>query len=633
MNSHRARAIFALMAALFVGALLAFVLIDLGALRSAPSDLSRRLADAYLYGLPIGAVAVVATEALFLRRLSAHIAIGTVLTFVVAHLLTWGEPLNSPTFSGGILLALGLVAVGLGASITYWGIAGRRAGWRGDQQELAEQRVAAAFENVSEDAEAEPCRVCLLAWFAAAVGLAPLLVFGLIEASGLRSGLLAEAERQGQAILQQAGYDWATFSIAEDRGVIAGNAPDELQKRDAYDRMREALNPITGFPGLISGIDDRATARVPVASVSRKLAEVARREEEARRAIEDARRSAEETKAAAEDMKRREAESAAAVAARTPATEDEATSEPVSEDVAARPPRPVEAPATPAASPSSASGDAGSEETEPPPESPPCSSDHRAIVKSSVILFERQRFGVAATYEGELERLAATAQACAPWPLVIVGHADSYDDNVFNERISSLRAITVRDDLIARGVSPELVVAKAASDTPPAAKENEETAFNRRAEFRLVEPSKITRDATQDPAARAQNCESDLAAIMSKSIIHFAIGSARVTEPGIVVIRELATAIGKCGSVIVSVEGHTDSIGTPDKNQTLSESRAGSVRDLLVTAGVDPTRIITRGFASSQPYDTAETQEAYALNRRIEFKVTSKFTTTGAGGP
>lgn len=628
MASHRVRATFALVAALIVAALLSHFLLGLGALRGAGEvaigDFRSALIAAIVYGLPLAALAVVATEALRLRQIGLHLGIGTLLTFLAAQMSTRGEPMTSPIFSGGALLGLGLLAVGIGASTAYWAIAGRRAGWRGDQVEQAEKRVADAFARASAQAKIERCYACVVVWVVFAAASASLLVWSLTEISGFRVKLLADAERQGQAVLRQAGHGWAAFTIAEDRGVISGIAPDELEKRAAYDSMREALSSVTGFPGIISGIDDKATARIPIASVSQQLAEVARREEEARLAVEEARRSAEAARAAADEIKRRAAEQAATP--KTPAA-PEANGAGVA---ALLPPAQPAQPATP--EPEQPAADPAAE-TNKDTEVPPCSSEHLAVVKSSAILFERQRFDIAPTYDGELERLAATAQACAPWPVVIIGHADTQGDNVFNERISSLRAIAVRENLIERGVSPDLVVAKPAVDTFQADSANEETAFNRRTEFKLVEPSKITRDATQDPSARARNCENDLAGIMSKSIIHFSIGSARVTEQGIGVITELAAAIRKCGSVIVTVEGHTDSLGPLDKNQVLSDRRAGSVRDLLITAGADPTRVMSRGFASSQPYDDAETAEAYALNRRIEFKVTSKFTTTGAGGP
>ena len=155
----------------------------------------------------------------------------------------------------------------------------------------------------------------------------------------------------------------------------------------------------------------------------------------------------------------------------------------------------------------------------------------------------------------------------------------------------------------------------------------------RRTDFKFLDGIELSRDATQRPDERASNCESDLSEIMSKSIIHFPIASARISEESLALIARLAGAIQNCGSVIVTVEGHTDKIGTPERNQQLSIARANAVREALVAAGAESTRLASRGFASTRPFAKEETVEAYAMNRRIEFRVTGKFTATNAGGP
>ena len=68
----------------------------------------------------------------------------------------------------------------------------------------------------------------------------------------------------------------------------------------------------------------------------------------------------------------------------------------------------------------------------------------------------------------------------------------------------------------------------------------------------------------------------------------------------------------------VSVEGHTDSIGSEAYNQKLSERRAKAVRDYLVSQGIDASRITTRGFGKSKPVASNDTAEGRAENRRVE---------------
>ena len=68
-----------------------------------------------------------------------------------------------------------------------------------------------------------------------------------------------------------------------------------------------------------------------------------------------------------------------------------------------------------------------------------------------------------------------------------------------------------------------------------------------------------------------------------------------------------------------SVEGHTDSDGDEAHNQTLSEQRAKTVMDKLISMGIDANRLKYKGFGESKPLDTNATPEGKANNRRVEF--------------
>lgn len=68
----------------------------------------------------------------------------------------------------------------------------------------------------------------------------------------------------------------------------------------------------------------------------------------------------------------------------------------------------------------------------------------------------------------------------------------------------------------------------------------------------------------------------------------------------------------------ISVEGHTDAVGTHEFNQHLSQWRADSVRNYLVSKGVDGARIKTSGFAETRPVARNDTAAGHAKNRRVE---------------
>lgn len=75
-------------------------------------------------------------------------------------------------------------------------------------------------------------------------------------------------------------------------------------------------------------------------------------------------------------------------------------------------------------------------------------------------------------------------------------------------------------------------------------------------------------------------------------------------------------------NLTVLIEGHTDNIGTEDYNQELSTKRAGSVYNYLLDKGIQADRLSSRGFGSSQPIESNDTEEGQQRNRRIEFRVT-----------
>jgi OOP family OmpA-OmpF porin len=68
----------------------------------------------------------------------------------------------------------------------------------------------------------------------------------------------------------------------------------------------------------------------------------------------------------------------------------------------------------------------------------------------------------------------------------------------------------------------------------------------------------------------------------------------------------------------VSVEGHTDSVGSDAYNQKLSERRANVTKEYMVSHGVSSSRITARGFGESKPVASNKTAEGRAQNRRVE---------------
>src|SRR6266850_2354309 len=83
----------------------------------------------------------------------------------------------------------------------------------------------------------------------------------------------------------------------------------------------------------------------------------------------------------------------------------------------------------------------------------------------------------------------------------------------------------------------------------------------------------------------------------------------------------------------LEVEGHTDSVGGDDYNQKLSEQRANSVREFLISQGVSSTLITARGFGKAQPVASNDTAAGRQQNRRVEMVVSGDIIGNPIGGP
>ncbi len=121
--------------------------------------------------------------------------------------------------------------------------------------------------------------------------------------------------------------------------------------------------------------------------------------------------------------------------------------------------------------------------------------------------------------------------------------------------------------------------------------------------------------------AAAERCQQLLAGAVSEGTIHFKRADATLDPRSKPTLMELARIANTCPSFGISIEGHTDAEGIPERNDPLSERRAKAVLDFLIGAGVDPARLSAVGYGAERPIADNETAEGRAKNRRIEFKV------------
>jgi outer membrane protein OmpA-like peptidoglycan-associated protein len=105
------------------------------------------------------------------------------------------------------------------------------------------------------------------------------------------------------------------------------------------------------------------------------------------------------------------------------------------------------------------------------------------------------------------------------------------------------------------------------------------------------------------------------------SNITFATDQDQVIPPFYRTLDSVAIVLNKFNKSYIDVNGHTDSTGSAQHNQELSQRRAASVANYLGSRGVDQRRMSTMGFGPSQPVATNATPDGRALNRRVEVQI------------
>lgn len=117
----------------------------------------------------------------------------------------------------------------------------------------------------------------------------------------------------------------------------------------------------------------------------------------------------------------------------------------------------------------------------------------------------------------------------------------------------------------------------------------------------------------------------EVEAVISLEGVHFKFDKATLTPEAKAILDKAAGLLNTQKSVVVEVAGHTDSVGSEECNQGLSERRAISVRDYLESQGISATRLTARGCGETQPVASNDTDAGQALNRRVQLIVLSRY--------
>jgi outer membrane protein OmpA-like peptidoglycan-associated protein len=104
--------------------------------------------------------------------------------------------------------------------------------------------------------------------------------------------------------------------------------------------------------------------------------------------------------------------------------------------------------------------------------------------------------------------------------------------------------------------------------------------------------------------------------------VNFDFNKATIRADASPILDQAVETLKEHSAIALTVEGHTDSVGSDEYNQRLSVRRAEAVRDYLSGHGITSSRMSVAGRGESQPVATNDTAEGRAQNRRVELHVT-----------
>jgi len=100
--------------------------------------------------------------------------------------------------------------------------------------------------------------------------------------------------------------------------------------------------------------------------------------------------------------------------------------------------------------------------------------------------------------------------------------------------------------------------------------------------------------------------------------INFDTGKSIIRDESKPIIEQIVQMMKSNPDLKIGVEGHTDNVGTPASNKTLSENRAKAVVSAITGQGISADRLSTAGYGQDQPVADNSTEEGRAKNRRVE---------------
>jgi outer membrane protein OmpA-like peptidoglycan-associated protein len=124
------------------------------------------------------------------------------------------------------------------------------------------------------------------------------------------------------------------------------------------------------------------------------------------------------------------------------------------------------------------------------------------------------------------------------------------------------------------------------------------------------------------PDAKVERVGEGIVVEFSSNVL-FGYDKSNLSDDAKINLDKLVLVLNNYADTDIECQGHTDSKGTLNYNQNLSEKRASAVSNYLYTRGINSSRVNIKGFGETVPKYDNETADGRAQNRRVEFLITA----------
>ncbi|MCO6146835.1 OmpA family protein [Flavobacterium sp. NRK1] len=125
------------------------------------------------------------------------------------------------------------------------------------------------------------------------------------------------------------------------------------------------------------------------------------------------------------------------------------------------------------------------------------------------------------------------------------------------------------------------------------------------------------------PGADVERVGEGIKITLGENSVNFDLGKSTLTSTAKANLDKIIPVFNEYPDTDIQIVGHTDSSGSDELNQKLSEQRAASVKAYLTGKGINSGRIVTMGRGETEPLVENTTKENMAKNRRVEFAITA----------